>query len=83
MSYCSTGTSSSHNNRMEGEVLGSRPIGCVCNLKKKKKSIYPPQNIFSLFPSVLPNPPPPLPPLFLLFWVIARVLIQGSKNPGR
>jgi hypothetical protein len=36
MSYSSTGTSSSHNNGMEGEVLGSRLVGCVCNLPIKK-----------------------------------------------
>lgn len=74
MSYCSTGTSSSHNNGMEGEVLGSRPIGCVCNLKKK---------VFILPKTFLAYSLVSSPPSFLLFWVIARVLIQGSKNPGR
>jgi len=41
MSFSSNGTSSLCN-EVEGEVLGSSPIGCVCNLpikkKKKKKS---------------------------------------------
>ena len=32
MSYGSTSTSSFYNNGMKGEVLGSRLIGCVCNL---------------------------------------------------
>lgn len=34
MSYSSssTGTSSSHDNGMEGEVVSSSPAGCVCNL---------------------------------------------------
>jgi hypothetical protein len=32
MSYSSTSTSSFYNNGMKGEVLGSRLIGCVCNL---------------------------------------------------
>ena len=34
---CSTGTSFSHNNGMEGEVMGSRLIRCVCNLPIKNK----------------------------------------------
>ena len=33
MSYGSTGISSSRNNGMEGEVMGSRPIECMCNRK--------------------------------------------------
>ena len=37
MSYSSTDTSSSHNNEMEGEVMGSRPIECKCNLPSKRK----------------------------------------------
>ena len=32
ISYGSTDTSFSHNNGMEGEVVGSRPTGCMCNL---------------------------------------------------
>ena len=30
MSYSSTDTSFSHNNWLEGEVMGSRPIRCIC-----------------------------------------------------
>ena len=37
MSYSSTDTSSSHNNEMEGEVMGSRPIECKYNLPSKRK----------------------------------------------
>ena len=44
MSYSLTNTSFSHNNRMKGEVVGSIPIGCVCNIpikqRKKKKQTY-------------------------------------------
>jgi hypothetical protein len=37
MSYSSTtDLSFSHKNGMEGEVMGSRSIGCVCNLSIKK-----------------------------------------------
>jgi len=32
MSYCSTDTSSSHDNGMKGEVLGSRTAKVMCNL---------------------------------------------------
>jgi hypothetical protein len=32
LSFISTDTSFSHNNGMEGEVMGLRPIGCMCNL---------------------------------------------------
>lgn len=35
----SIGSSSSHNNSMEGEVVGSRPTGCVYNLPIKKNSM--------------------------------------------
>ena len=35
MSYFSTHTSS-HNNGMEGDILGSRLTRCVCNLPIKK-----------------------------------------------
>ena len=35
--YSSIGTSSSHNNGMEGEVLGLRIIECMCNLSIKIK----------------------------------------------
>ena len=38
MSYSSIGTSFSHNNGMEDDVMGSRLIGCVCNLPIKKGS---------------------------------------------
>jgi hypothetical protein len=37
MSDSSTGTSVSHNNGMEGGIMGSRPIRCMCNQEKKKK----------------------------------------------
>ena len=37
-SYNST-TSSSHNYGMEWEVVGSRPIRCMCYSKKKKKTL--------------------------------------------
>ena len=30
MSYSSIDTSSTNNDGMEGEVVGSRPTGCVC-----------------------------------------------------
>ena len=40
MSYSSTSTSFSHNNGMEGEVMSSRPIGWVCKLLIKKKTVY-------------------------------------------
>ena len=33
MSLGSNGTSSSHNNEMEGEVMDASPIGCVFNLR--------------------------------------------------
>ena len=33
MSYSSIGTSSSHANGMEDEVIDSRPTRCVCNLQ--------------------------------------------------
>ena len=36
MSYSSTSTSFSHNNGMEGEIVGLRPTGCVFNLPIKK-----------------------------------------------
>jgi hypothetical protein len=36
MRYRSTGISFSHNNGMEGEVMGSRPTECVSKLPKKK-----------------------------------------------
>jgi hypothetical protein len=36
MSYSSTGTSSSHNNGMDGEVVGLRPIECMRNSSIKK-----------------------------------------------
>jgi hypothetical protein len=35
MSFSSTGTSFSHNYGIEGEVVGSKPTRCVCNLPKK------------------------------------------------
>ena len=38
MSSCSNGASSFHNNGMEGEVVGSKPFGCVLKLPIKKKS---------------------------------------------
>jgi hypothetical protein len=37
MGSISNGTSSFHNDRMEGKVVGSRPIGCVCNFFPIKK----------------------------------------------
>jgi hypothetical protein len=37
MSSSSNGTSSSHNNGMEGEVMGSNPIGCMSTLPIKKE----------------------------------------------
>ena len=37
MSYSLTSTSFSNNNVMEGEVVGPRPFGCVCNLSIIKK----------------------------------------------
>ena len=37
MSYSSIGTSSSHNNGMEGEILGLIIIECMCNLSIKIK----------------------------------------------
>ena len=37
MSYSSTGTSFFHNNWLEGEVVGSKPITCMCNLPIKKE----------------------------------------------
>ncbi len=40
MSYSSTGTSFSHNNGIEGEVMDSRPTGCVCNLPIKKNLYF-------------------------------------------
>ena len=36
MSYSSSGTSSFHNYGIEGEVIGSRTTGCMCNLTIKK-----------------------------------------------
>ena len=36
---CSTGTSSFHNNGMEGEVISWRPTGCMCNLPIKKNVV--------------------------------------------
>ena len=41
MSSCSNGASSFHNNGMDGEVVGSKPSGCVRKLpiKKKKSSL--------------------------------------------
>lgn len=41
-SSSSNDTSFSCKNKFEGEVVGSKPIGCVCNLliKKKKSNIY-------------------------------------------
>ena len=38
--YSSAGTFFSHNNGMEGEVLGSRLTGCVFNLPTKKCYAY-------------------------------------------
>ena len=35
MGYSSTNTFFFQNNGMEGEVIGSRPIRCVCRPKKK------------------------------------------------
>jgi hypothetical protein len=39
MSYSSTGTTFSHNNGVEGEVVGSRSTGCMCNLPIKKSTL--------------------------------------------
>ena len=36
MSYSSTDTSFPYNNGMKGGVVGSRVIGCVCNLPVKR-----------------------------------------------
>ena len=47
MSYSLTGTSSSHNNEMVNEALGSRPIRCVSNLPIK--------GLKSLFPETFPS----------------------------
>ena len=46
MSYSSTDTSFSHNNGMEGEVMGSRPTRCMCNLLQKKDMSL--QDIFEI-----------------------------------
>ena len=40
MSSCSNGASSFHNNGMEGEVVGTKPSGCVRKLPIKKKKSY-------------------------------------------
>ena len=36
MSFSSNDTSSFHNNGMKGEVVGSRPTRCMCNLSIKR-----------------------------------------------
>ena len=51
MSSCSNGASSFHNNGMDGEVVGSKPSGCVRKLPIKKKKI-----LFSISISLLKNP---------------------------
>lgn len=51
MSYSLTGTSSSHNNEMVDEALGSRPIKCVSNLPIKKGGM----SLKSLFPETFPS----------------------------
>ena len=40
MSYSSTGTSSHNNIEMEGEVMGSKPTECLCNLLMKKRKLW-------------------------------------------
>ena len=46
MSYSSTGTSSHNNIEMEGEVMGSKPTECLCNLLIKKKKVVKGTSLF-------------------------------------
>ena len=46
MSYSTTGTSSHNNIEMEGEVMGSKPTKCLCNLLIKKKKVVKGTSLF-------------------------------------